>query len=123
LETFEVQTLLNEVAATVQPMINKNGNQLTLEVAPEIGSMRADVTKVRQALFNLLSNASKFTDKGSITLRARRQGADLVFDVIDSGIGMTPEQVGRLFQACARAVLVCCSRCELSAVRACAHRR
>ena len=103
LETFEVQTLLNEVAATVQPMINKNGNQLTLEVAPEIGSMRADVTKVRQALFNLLSNASKFTDKGSITLRARRQGADLVFDVIDSGIGMTPEQVGRLFQAFAQA--------------------
>ena len=103
LETFEVQTLLNEVAATVQPMINKNGNQLTLEVAPEIGSMRADVTKVRQTLFNLLSNASKFTDKGSITLRARRQGADLVFDVIDSGIGMTPEQVGRLFQAFAQA--------------------
>jgi signal transduction histidine kinase/CheY-like chemotaxis protein len=103
LETFEVQTLLNEVAATVQPMINKNGNQLALEVAPEIGSMRADVTKVRQALFNLLSNASKFTDKGSITLRARRQGADLVFDVIDSGIGMTPEQVGRLFQAFAQA--------------------
>jgi signal transduction histidine kinase/DNA-binding response OmpR family regulator len=103
LETFEVQTLLNEVAATVQPMINKNGNQLTLEVAPEIGSMRADVTKVRQALFNLLSNASKFTDKGSITLRARRQGADLVFDVIDSGIGMTPDQVGRLFQAFAQA--------------------
>ena len=103
LETFEVQTLLNEVAATVQPMINKNGNQLTLEVAPEIGSMRADVTKVRQALFNLLSNASKFTDKGSITLRAGRQGADLVFDVIDSGIGMTTEQVGRLFQAFAQA--------------------
>ncbi len=103
LETFEVQTLLNEVAATVQPMINKNGNQLTLEVAPEIGSMRADVTKVRQALFNLLSNASKFTDKGSITLRARRQGADLVFEVIDSGIGMTPDQVGRLFQAFAQA--------------------
>jgi len=103
LETFEVQFLLNEVADIVQPLINKNGNKLTLEVAPEIGSMRADVTKVRQALLNLLSNASKFTDKGSITLRARRQGANLVFDVIDSGIGMTPEQVGRLFQAFAQA--------------------
>ena len=103
LETFEVQTLLHEVAATVQPLMQKNGNRLTLEFTPEIGSMRADVTKVRQALFNLLSNASKFTDKGIITLRARRQGADLVFDVIDSGIGMTPEQVGRLFQAFAQA--------------------
>ena len=103
LETFEVQILLNEVADIVQPLISKNGNKLTLEVAPEIGSMRADVTKVRQALLNLLSNASKFTDKGSITLRARRQGANLVFDVIDSGIGMTPEQVSRLFQAFAQA--------------------
>ncbi len=103
LETFEVQFLLNEVADIVQPLICKNGNKLTLEVAPEIGSMRADVTKVRQALFNLLSNASKFTDKGNITLRARRHGGDLFFDVIDSGIGMTPEQVGRLFQAFAQA--------------------
>lgn len=103
LETFEIQPLLNEVAATVQPLVQKNGNQLTLEVAADIGSMRADVTKVRQTLLNLLSNASKFTDKGTILLRARRQGDSLVFDVIDSGIGMTPEQVGRLFQAFAQA--------------------
>ncbi len=103
LETFDVRVVLDEVAAMVQPLITKNGNQLTLEVALEIGSMRADVTKVRQTLFNLLSNASKFTDKGAITLRARREGANMVFDVIDSGIGMTPEQVGRLFQAFAQA--------------------
>ena len=103
LETFDVRAVLDEVAAMVQPLIAKNGNQLTLEASPEIGSMRADVTKVRQTLFNLLSNAGKFTDKGTITLRARREGANMVFDVIDSGIGMTPEQVSRLFQAFAQA--------------------
>ncbi len=103
LETFEIQALLNEVAATVQPLVQKNGNQLILEVAADIGSMRADITKIRQTLFNLLSNASKFTDKGTVRLRARRQAENLVFEVIDSGIGMTPEQVGRLFQAFAQA--------------------
>ena len=87
----------------VQPLVAKNGNQLTLEVAPEIGLMRADVTKVRQTLFNLLSNASKFTDKGTILLRGRRDASNIVFDVIDSGIGMTPEQLGRLFQAFSQA--------------------
>jgi signal transduction histidine kinase len=65
--------------------------------------MRADVTKVRQTLFNLLSNASKFTDKGTILLRGRRDASNIVFDVIDSGIGMTPEQLGRLFQAFSQA--------------------
>ncbi len=103
LETFDVRAVLDEVAAMVQPLIAKNANQLTLEISPEIGSMRADVTKVRQTLFNLLSNASKFTDKGTIILRARREGGNMVFDVIDSGIGMTPEQVSRLFQAFAQA--------------------
>jgi signal transduction histidine kinase len=103
LETFEVRPVLAEVAAMVQPLVAKNGNQLTLEVAPEIGLMRADVTKVRQTLFNLLSNASKFTDKGTILLRGRRDASNIVFDVIDSGIGMTPEQLGRLFQAFSQA--------------------
>ena len=103
LETFEVRPVLAEVAAMVQPLVAKNGNHLTLEVALEIGLMRADVTKVRQTLFNLLSNASKFTDKGTILLRGRRDASNIVFDVIDSGIGMTPEQLGRLFQAFSQA--------------------
>lgn len=103
LESFDVCSVLNEVAAMVQPLVRKNGNQLTLEVASDVGVMRADVTKVRQTLFNLLSNASKFTENGKIILRARRLEGDVVFDVIDSGIGMTSEQVGRLFQAFAQA--------------------
>ena len=103
LETFDLRVMLEEVAALVQPLVAKNGNQLKLELMPEIGSMRADVTKVRQMLFNLLSNASKFTNKGTITLRVSCEGTNRVFDVVDSGIGMTSEQLGRMFQAFSQA--------------------
>ncbi|HEX9754089.1 MAG TPA: response regulator, partial [Gemmatimonadales bacterium] len=89
--------------------IEKNGNTLRLELADSLGAMRADVTRVRQVLFNLLSNASKFTERGTITLRATRErgpapaGDRLCFTVQDTGIGMTPEQLGRLFQAFSQA--------------------
>ena len=69
LEEFDVAKLVQEVAATVQPLVAKNGNTLVVECPADIGTMRADLTKVRQTLFNLLSNASKFTEKGTITLR------------------------------------------------------
>ena len=111
LESFEVKPMLDAVASTVQPLIEKNGNRLVLELAPGLGAMRADVTRVRQILFNLLSNASKFTEQGTITLRvfpeahSPQPGAsvDIVFVVQDTGIGMTPEQLGRLFQAFSQA--------------------
>ena len=81
-----------------------NGNRLVLQVPPDIGSIESDATRLRQVLLNLLSNAAKFTSQGVITLAARRehtpgQGEQLVFEVQDTGIGMTPEQQGKLFQA------------------------
>jgi PAS domain S-box-containing protein len=107
LETFELRPAIDAVAATVSPLIEKNGNTLRLELAEGLGAMRADVTRVRQVLFNLLSNASKFTERGTITLRAGRErgaGGDvIVMTVRDTGIGMTPEQLGRLFQAFSQA--------------------
>ena len=107
LETFELRPAVDAVASTVAPLIEKNGNTLRLELAGDLGAMRADVTRVRQILFNLLSNASKFTERGTITLRARRErrsAADsIVLTVLDTGIGMTPEQLGRLFQAFSQA--------------------
>ena len=107
LDTFELRPALDAVATTVAPLIEKNGNTLRLELAADLGAMRADVTRVRQILFNLLSNASKFTEHGTITLTAAREpgaaGEAIVFTVRDTGIGMTPEQLGRLFQAFSQA--------------------
>ncbi len=102
-EAFGVAEMITETAATVQPLVAKNGNTLVVSVDPAIGRMRADVTKVRQTLFNLLSNAAKFTHQGRISLDvapANHEGrACVAFRVTDTGIGMTPEQVAKLFGA------------------------
>lgn len=99
LETFDLPSMIGDVVTTVTPLVQKNGNQLDVTVAPDAGSMTADLTKMRQMLFNLLSNASKFTHNGRIHLAVRREGDEVVIQVQDSGIGMTPEQRGRLFEA------------------------
>lgn len=103
LESFSVPTMISEVAATIQPLVDKNHNRLKIDCPDSIGNMRADLTKVRQTLFNLLSNGSKFTENGTLTLSVSphpEKGPDwLMFRVSDTGIGMTPEQLGRLFQA------------------------
>ncbi|HEV2129833.1 MAG TPA: response regulator [Longimicrobiaceae bacterium] len=101
LERFEVAPLIHEVASTVRPLIEKRGNMLTLRLGA-LGQMRADSTKVRQILLNLLSNAGKFTEQGTITLSAEREkdaqgGEWILFQVSDTGIGMTPEQLTQLF--------------------------
>jgi GAF domain-containing protein len=132
LEPFEVGQLVRDVAAIVQPLVEKNGNQVIVSCPDDLGTMRADQTKLRQTLFNLLSNAAKFTDHGTIELRVAltprpplptvgegetpgrslpspSQGGEagagglLVFAVTDTGIGMTEEQLGRLFEAFSQA--------------------
>jgi signal transduction histidine kinase/DNA-binding response OmpR family regulator len=100
LETFSVSRLVEDIAGVIRPLADRNGNRVDVRCDPAVGEMRADLTKVRQALFNLLSNACKFTERGTVSLTVRRaEGGDVVvFDVTDTGIGMTDEQVGRLFQ-------------------------
>jgi signal transduction histidine kinase/CheY-like chemotaxis protein len=104
LEDFRPADMIHDVVGTIQPLLEKNANRLDVRIADDLGAMRADLTKVRQTLFNLLSNASKFTEKGVITLSAERiptehNGDRIRLRVADTGIGMTEEQLGRLFQA------------------------
>jgi len=107
LETFEVRELLEGVVGTIQPLIQKNANSLDAGDLDGLGAMTSDITKLRQTLFNLLSNASKFTQSGTIDIRTTREtrdGADwLRFRVTDSGIGMTEEQLSRVFEAFSQA--------------------
>jgi PAS domain S-box-containing protein len=112
LETFQVASLIEDVTVAVQPLIKKNGNVLQVDLPGNAGSVRADLVKVRQILLNLLSNAAKFTEHGSIVLRIQRgvsppfldngyppPGGDwLSFSVSDTGVGMTVEQTLRIFQ-------------------------
>jgi signal transduction histidine kinase/DNA-binding NarL/FixJ family response regulator len=101
LENFEVAPLIDEMATTLTPAAAKNGNTIHVDVAKSIGAMHADVTKVRQILFNLLSNACKFTDQGTISVDVDRNengGRDWVqFRVSDTGIGITAAQKENLF--------------------------
>jgi signal transduction histidine kinase len=103
-EDFEVRQPVQDVAAIVQPLVEKNTNILVVSCPDDLGTMRADQTKVRQALFNLMSNAAKFTDHGTISLTVKHEPDDwLTFAVSDTGIGMTEEQLGRLFEAFSQA--------------------
>jgi signal transduction histidine kinase/streptogramin lyase len=130
-EECDIAHLVKEVAATAQPLVVKKGNTLEVDCPPEIGTMRTDQTKLRQVLFNLLSNAAKFTENGAVRIEVRRAelevrgdnlakaqaevryppnlpspnldlqtaNSELRFVVSDTGIGMTPEQMNRLFEA------------------------
>jgi PAS domain S-box-containing protein len=102
LEEIDLQLLAQEVEGTLHPLAEQNGNALRIDYPSDIGTLYADPVKMRQVLLNLLNNACKFTSDGTITLAIRReQAADkewVTFRVIDTGIGMTPEQIAHLFQ-------------------------
>jgi signal transduction histidine kinase/DNA-binding response OmpR family regulator len=112
LESFDVAKMVKDIVDTIQPTCEKNNNQLKVDCPDNIGLMRSDFTKVRQSLFNLLSNASKFTQDGDVTLKIvqkivqGKQGEKqkfLHFIVSDTGIGMKPDQCKKLFQAFSQA--------------------
>ena len=102
LETFDISQMIDEMVTTLHPAISKNSNTIQVHLAEDLGAMRADITKVRQILFNLLSNASKFTDHGTISVdvdRSTEEDQDWIrFRVADTGIGITAKQKGNLFQ-------------------------
>jgi signal transduction histidine kinase len=100
--SFAVAPLIADVAKTIEPLAVKNGNKVVAHCDREIGTMHADQMRLRQALLNLMSNANKFTERGTITLDARHRQENssdwVTLAVADTGIGMTPEQMGKLFQ-------------------------
>lgn len=112
LESFDILKLIDEVVSTTQPMVAKNGNTLLVSCTKDIGVVYADQIKVRQILLNLLSNAAKFTEQGTIKLEVSREEklkvtpsneecnvAYILFRVTDSGIGMTSKQLKQIFKA------------------------
>jgi GAF domain-containing protein/anti-sigma regulatory factor (Ser/Thr protein kinase) len=98
LEPFALAPLIASVVKTIEPLAAKNANQVAVECDGAIGTLHADQMRLRQALLNLLSNANKFTDHGTITVEARHGRDWITIAVADTGIGMTPEQMGKLFQ-------------------------
>ena len=99
LETFSLDQTIEEVQAVADPLAKKNSNRLVIEKPDQLGLIRADATKVRQCLLNLLSNACKFTSHGTVKLDARSEDGWVTFEVSDTGIGMTREQMSKLFRA------------------------
>jgi len=102
LQTFDLRQMIDEMLSTIDAVVRKNGNTLMATFGENLGSMHGDLTKTRQILFNLLSNASKFTSHGTVKLHVDRRPIDGVdqieFVVSDTGIGMTQEQIGKLFR-------------------------
>jgi signal transduction histidine kinase/CheY-like chemotaxis protein len=106
IEDIDISALLDEVRSIIAPLVAKNGNKLELRLADHLGNMRTDRTKVKQCLLNVLSNASKFTQDGKLTVEVLRLGTDrptIQITISDTGIGMSEEQLGRLFQAFSQA--------------------
>ena len=103
LETFHLPDMIEDVANTIKPLVDKGANTLKVRCDDNLGNVHTDRTKLRQVLFNLLSNACKFTEQGTIYLDVAQemQGGDrwFTYSVRDTGIGMTPEQMAKLFQA------------------------
>jgi signal transduction histidine kinase len=101
-ERFAVAAVIHDVAGTLEPLVEKNANRLEVACAEDLGYAVADQTRTRQVLFNLLSNACKFTERGIIRLEARRvrgESANWVeFRVADNGIGMSRELIDRLYR-------------------------
>ncbi len=102
LETFSIQKLVSDVEIVAQPLVKQNGNTLVLDIPSENIFMRTDQGKLRQVLINLMSNAAKFTQNGAISLTVRHElnvsVNQMIFTISDSGIGIAPDQIGKLFQ-------------------------
>ncbi|MFL2527097.1 MAG: response regulator [Candidatus Azotimanducaceae bacterium] len=103
IENFDIATLIDDVASTTQHLAKANGNRLLIECSDDIGLMNSDITRARQIVFNLVSNACKFTKNGRVNILAKKEeiGSEefVKIEVRDTGIGMTEEQMSKLFSS------------------------
>ena len=98
IEEFDFNIHLDQIEATAKPLIEKNNNKFVIDKPNDIKNLTNDQTKLRQILFNMLSNAAKFTKDGVVTLAVSNYGDKVRFAVSDTGIGMNPEQLGKVFE-------------------------
>ncbi|WP_455208972.1 ATP-binding protein [Kaarinaea lacus] len=102
-EDFNIEPVINEVVATIQPSVDKNNNRLQIKLKSNEQALHADKMRFKQVLYNLLSNANKFTKNGNIDINVNSLTKEdrncLSIEVKDSGIGMSPEQMNRVFEA------------------------
>ena len=98
IEEFEFEKHLSQIEATAKPLVEKNGNEFIIEKPECIKTLTNDQTKLRQILFNMISNAAKFTKKGTVTLGITKYDEKVRFAVTDTGIGMNAEQLGKVFE-------------------------
>lgn len=97
-ESINLKKLIEEMALTSQPLMDKNDNAFVVDCSPDLGLFYTDPTRLRQILLNLLSNAAKFTRRGTVQLNVSRNQEHILFTVADTGIGLTPKQLNGLFQ-------------------------
>jgi signal transduction histidine kinase len=97
-EDFELEEHIKQIEATAKPLVEKNENNFVIEKPDDIGKLTNDQTKLRQILFNMISNAAKFTKKGTVTLGITKYDEKVRFAVTDTGIGMNAEQLGKVFE-------------------------
>jgi signal transduction histidine kinase len=114
LQTFPLLPVIQDVAKTIEPMATKNGNRVVIDCPADLGTVHADQIRLRQSLLNLASNANKFTEKGTVSITAH-QGEEhnrdwITLAVTDTGIGMTPEQMDKLFQEFSQATSTTASK-------------
>ena len=98
IEEFDFENHLKQIEATAKPLVEKNGNEFVIEKPEDLGKLTNDQTKLRQILFNMISNAAKFTKKGTVTLGITKYNEKVRFAVTDTGIGMNAEQLGKVFE-------------------------
>lgn len=106
IEHINVPKMVDDIIATLHPLAAKNSNTLIVDFPKDIGAINSDYTKLRQSIVNLLSNACKFTENGTVTLQVEqtrfRNKDKVIFKVVDTGMGIPPERLGKLFTSFSR---------------------